>query len=692
MSPEQATAEKEITARSDVYSLGSVLYEMLAGQPPHLGGSAQQIIMKIIAEEAQPLTKLRKTVPANVAAAVAKSLEKLPADRFASAKDFADALADAAFTATTGAAAGARSGARGTPWRRTAIVVGVAALGFAMLAAWALLRGPTGGGDRAPVEFAFRIGFAVTDRPYIAISPDGRRIIEGIEDSAGAQHIIMRELGSTALVPIPGTEGGGQPAFSPDGTWIAFVAGGKLCKVPVGGGPATVLADSVMAAPSWGVDGTILYARAGDGLWRVPESGGASERLTTMDPARREWAHWYPQALPGGRAAIFNNFSTPLARSRIEAVEFATGRRTVLLDGAVFARYVASGHLLFVRDGAIFAVRFDPAKLKVLGAAVPVLDDVAWVMTDGVAGYAVAGNGTLVYLKASEWDVDRRVSWIDRAGNERPALPEAGQWAEPRLSPDGRWIAITRLDPTWQIWLFDLNRRVMAQLTRSQGVSFNAVWWPDSRSIVYTSETPVYDLHRLRIDGGLPDTVVASARDKFASSVSPDGRTVVYAELAYLMLAPVGGGAPTRLDNGETSQGNGGFSPDGRWLVYEEAGTSGRSNVYVRALNGPAGRRQVSDGGGNQPRWSRGGREIVYRQGDAVLSASFQPATGEVGTPALLFRTPDAGQLGGNRTLGYDVTPDGSRFLMVTPIERPGAQPTVVILNWLDELTRRVRR
>jgi serine/threonine-protein kinase len=417
--------------------------------------------------------------------------------------------------------------------------------------------------------------------------------------------------------------------------------------------------------------------------------------LISNDTGRREFNHWYPQVLPGGRAAIFNSFSTPFARSRIEAVEFGSGRRTVLVEGAVFPRYVNSGHLLYVRDGAIFAVPFDPSRLRVLGPAVPVVEDLAWAATDGVAGFAVAANGTLVYLKGSEWSEDRRVVWADRAGNERPALPASGPWAEPRRSPDGRWIAITRLDPERQIWLFDLNRRIMTQLTRAQGVAFNAVWMPDSRSIIHTVETPVYDLHRQPIDGSLADTLVASGFDKMASAISPDGRTVAYHETMdrdRLMLAPIGDGSPRPLEGRGTTQRNGAFSPDGRWLAYEEVSPDGRAEVYVRALDGRGGRRQISADGGSQPRWTRGGREIVYRKSDALLAVSFEPATGEVGTPSLLFRKADAGRLGNGRTTGYDVTPDGSQFLLVIPIERPDAQPTVVVLNWVEELRRRVPR
>ncbi|MEP7326091.1 MAG: protein kinase [Gemmatimonadota bacterium] len=694
MSPEQAMGEREITARSDVYSLGAVTYEMLAGEPPFTGSTAQAIVARVVTETPRALTMQRHTIPPYLEAAVFTALEKLPADRFESAAEFAAALEDGGRPGRHYGRKAAGLMPPGAGVRPLTMIFAALVLLLALAAGWFLRGWKIPAQSGAPVQFAFRVGQPGRDRAFVDISPDGRRVLQAVQDSGGVNRIVIRELGSTTLTPVPGTEGASDPVFSPDGQWIAFVADGKLRKVPVGGGPSVLLADSVNAGAGWGLDGSLLYTLSGNGLWRVPASGGASERLTTLDTVRKEFNHWYPQDLPGSRAAIFNSYSTPFARSRIEAVEFATGRRTVLVEGAVFGRYVASGHLLFVRDGAIFAVRFNPSTLKLTGSPVPVMDDVAWSAPDGVAGYAVSQNGTLVYLKASEWNVDRRVVWVDRGGSERPAIPEPGPWAEPRLSPDGRWIVLTGLEPKREVWLFEVGRRILTQLTRTQGAAFNAVWMPDSRSIIYTVEDPVYDLHRIPIDASTPDApLVASKNDKMASSVSPDGRTVAYLEVMdpdRLMLAPLDGGVPTSFEARETSQRNGMFSPDGRWLAYEGLGVSGEPNVYLRALEGSGGRRQVSADGGSQPRWTRGGREIVYRKGDATMAVSVQPETGEVGTPTLLFRFAGVGQLGATRTFGYDVTPDGSRFLMVAPVERPGAQPSVVVLDWFEELRAKV--
>jgi Tol biopolymer transport system component len=216
---------------------------------------------------------------------------------------------------------------------------------------------------------------------------------------------------------------------------------------------------------------------------------------------------------------------------------------------------------------------------------------------------------------------------------------------------------------------------------------------PDSRSVIYTFEDPVYDLHRLTIDASIPDTVVlATSFDKRAGGISPDGRTLVYAENVdrdRLMLLALPGGAPRPVDTQQGSQRNAVFSPDGRWIAYDEAALNAEPQVYVRALDGHAGRILVSAEGGNQPRWTKGGREIVYRRGNAMLAVPFDPITAKAGSPAVLFRKSDAGQLD-HRTAGYDVTPDGSRFLLVVPIARPEAQPTHVILNWTGTLQQKV--
>jgi len=696
MSPEQATAAKDITGRSDIYSLASVLFEMLTGDPPHVGSSAQQIVMKIISDTPRPVNELRKSVPPHVAAALARALEKVPADRFATAADFSAALEGRLQMPVPGVRASALERQRN--WKPVAVVALAAVAVLTASTVWLLARSGANAGDAQRVEFAYRANVATTDRPVVSISPDGRRIVQAVHDSNGVSRLVLRDLASTRLTLLPGTEGARDPSFSPDGQYVAYTVANKLHKISASGGPSTELADSVNpVSPGWTLDGqALIFTRMRRGLWRVSTAGGPPQQLTTLDTTRGEFNHWAPQVLPGGRYVIFNAFTTPIARSRIEAVDLATGHVSVVLDGAIFARYVPTGHLLFARDGAIFAVAFNPRTLRVQGSAVPVVDDVAWSFTDGVAGFDVARNGTLVYLRAGDWNRPHRVVWVDRAGNESPLPLDEGQWVEPRLSPDGRWLAVTRSDPMWQIWLYDLNRHVLSQLTHTDGVSFGAVWMPDSRSIIHSTETPVYDLRRTPIDGTAPQMLVTSQADKKASAVSPDGRTVVYFEMSgsdRLMLAPTAGGKSEPVDDGEIQEENATFSPDGRWLAYEETRNNQTKEVYVRPVGRDGGRRQVSADGGSQPRWTRQGREIVYRKGEAMLAATFDPRSGEVGTPVVLFRKPDAGQLGGTQpTEGYDVTPDGSRFVLVEPVERRDAAPTVVVLNWLEELKRKVPR
>jgi serine/threonine-protein kinase len=496
---------------------------------------------------------------------------------------------------------------------------------------------------------------------------------------------------------VAGTEGARDPMFTPDGASIVYQTQGTIRRVPVAGGPSTVLVDSGYTS-GLGIhpDGSLLLSALGRGLVRVRPGQRTQEPITALDSARREFAHWYPVALPGGRLVIYTSYSSPANQSRIEAVDLESGEKTVLVPNAVFGRYVNTGHLLFARAGAIFAVRFDPKTLRTSGDAEPVVEDVYWSLTNGLAGFDVSDNGTLVYIRASEAVITRQVVWADRSGRVTPVLQEAGSWAEPRLSPDGRWIALTRTSPDQQIWLFDNARRVLSQFTRfADGIAFGAVWTPDSRAIVFAREVPQYNIHRQRLDAQADEELVNTRHDKVPSSLSADGRRVVYYEViseSRLTVTDLRTGAARQIGDSNLDGYTADFSPDGRWIAYDEFDAAGTANTYVRLADGTGGRRQVSADGGDQPIFTRNGRELVYRKGDAMYAVSFEPASGEIGTPQLLVRVPDGGRLNGGRTRGYDVTPDGQRFLLVTPIDQPCAAPNVVITNWTEELKARLPR
>jgi len=686
MSPEQATADKEITGRSDVYSLGSVLYEMLTGEPPHMGTSAQQIIMKIIADNPRPVTALRKSVPEHVSAAVGKALEKLPADRFATAAEFSRALHTPVRVQRTGGASLPPAAAE-RRWRTAAMAAATVAI-VAIAAPWIAPRGVSGdGGER--VEFALRLPPGPSSQPVVEISPDGRDILFSLADSNGVTRLVRRNIARAEMTVVPGTDDARNATYSPDGRWIAFERDGRLFRIPTEGGSATIIADSTTSGMHWARDGMVYYTYSSVGLARVPENGGPAEILTRVDTGRSEFNHWSPQLLPGGRAVIFTSFSTPFSATRIEAVDLKTRERTAILDGAIFARYVRTGHLLFAREGAVFAAPFDVKRVRVTGPAVPVVEDLAWIVTDAVAGYAVSETGTLVHFKASEWTRRHNVVFGDRSGRLTPALDSAGFWAEPRLSPDGRWLALTRTSPGYQLWFYDRVRRVLSQRTQSDGVSFNAHWMPDSRGVVFSGETPVYDLFRMSVLGGQPELVLRSRYDKLASGLTPDGHHVLFHETDgadRILSVPLAGGTPQALAPSTATQRNATVSPNGRWLAYEQRGSSMETHVFVQPLTGGGGGVQASSAGGSQPRWTKGGRELVFRRGPAVYAVSVDPQSGELGSPQLLFRYPDAGRLGGYRTMGYDVTPDGERFVLIIPEERPEAMPVRVVLNWFDEL------
>jgi len=368
-----------------------------------------------------------------------------------------------------------------------------------------------------------------------------------------------------------------------------------------------------------------------------------------------------------------------------------------LIEDAVFARYSWSGHLLFVRDYALFAVPFDAENLRVGGGPVPVLDDVAWAPSLALGGFAVAPNGTLVVIKASLWKPHTQLVWVGRNGVETPALPVVGDYMHPRISPDGRRVVVTVLaDGRRDLRLYDLARGGLSQVRRSPAQALRAVWAPTGRDLIYTVESPSYNLYRMPIDGTSPERpLVENSKDKFAASVSPDGRTLAYEEKRddkrRIRLVALAGGPAATFEDSLIDTSEPAFSPDGRWIVYTGY-VAEPTEVYLRAADGSGGRRQVSAGGGETPRWTKGGREVVYRNGDAIMAVSVDPTSGEAGKPALLFRGPYRARKAYAGFSDYDVTADGNRFLFVKPVVAVGTSPFEVTVNWFEELRAKLGR
>ncbi len=403
MSPEQATAEKDLTARSDIYSLGSVLYEMLTGEPPHMGNSAQQIIMKIVAEDVRPVTALRKSVPPHVAAATTKSLEKLAADRFESAAKFAEALMNPAFTLPTAPGRVVAGAPASGPWKLVSVVLAIGMALFLITTLWGWLRPIPKPVSRYSI--ALPEGEALfQDQSRVAVSPDGSRLVYlGVSEQGS--RLLVRDLDQLHATPLPGTDGANNPFFSPDGSKVGFYSVGERVwrAASLGGGPPITIADSGTGrgGGSWGSDGYLYFDGnlPGNGLVRVAEGGGAPEAVTMRDTTQNEGRHVWPEALPGGRGVVFTvrrGGPANLTEWDIAVADLATGTHTVLLRG-VRARYAASGHLLYVTaDGTLMVVPFDETTLALTGDAVALVEGLR-VGFAGTMDLAVSATGTLFY-------------------------------------------------------------------------------------------------------------------------------------------------------------------------------------------------------------------------------------------------------------------------------------------------------
>ncbi|MDH4349203.1 MAG: hypothetical protein OEW17_10375, partial [Gemmatimonadota bacterium] len=407
-----------------------------------------------------------------------------------------------------------------------------------------------------------------------------------------------------------------------------------------------------------------------------------------------------PQILPDGKHVLFTAYRTPLAKSTIEVLDLETGTRKALVEGGGMGRYVASGHLLFARDETLLAVPFDLGELAVAGAAVVVLEDVAMNPSDGFAAYDVSPNGTLAHIPASVAGSRYTVVEADRTGVERTLVSAEGSYGDPRFAPGAGRISLS-IKPTGgtqDVWIQDLARGNRFRLTTEEASDFGPVWTPDGRELIYMSERPLFELFRRVADGSRPaEPLLTGQHDRIASGVSADGRLLTFVlsvpGAAELWTVNLQGPPEARqyLANG-FQLGHPVLSADSRWMAYD-SDESGRVEVYIQSFPDPTVvRRQVSSGGGSEPLWTRGGRELVFRRGDSVMAVPVSPGTAEVGTPALLFAGPHEDAPEWSATRSYDVTPDGERFLMLRRPSGAARGRIQVTTNWFAELRERVPR
>ncbi len=713
MSPEQAMGEREITARSDVYALGAVLYEMLTGDPPFTGSTAQAIVARVLTETPRPLVPQRHTIPPHVEAAALTALEKLPADRFASAATFTEALLNPVFDLRASRRRVPSTGVglqRWQSWTFAAAATMGALAGFALGGGW---WPPPKQVDRynIPLPPAVQVLQPADIGMRIAISPDGRSWVYVGPD----EQLWLREHDQLRATLVAGTEGATNPFFSPDGRHVGFFtfdpsAPPALKLVSLGGGPPVTLLDSGVSrgGGAWGSDGYVYFA-AERGLRRIKATGGVPEPVVTFDSARGEVGHAWPDVLPNHKGLLFRLERAGHGPPQYDVVvaNLETREQRVLARG-VLARYAASGHLVYVTaDGKLLAAPFDQNRLALTGPPTPLLGGLA-IRGYGVVDLALSATGTLVYTSPATASAD--VVWVTRDGTARSVdLGLKGDFdiRSLALSPDGKQLALDLVQGTGSdedIWLKQLDGGPLSRLTHGGHQNERPEWTADGLAVLFLSNpTGRLALYAKRADGSDSAHLLAlSAHDLGEGLQSRDGRWL----LARTFINVPGAGdiiafrpgvdsGPSPLVATKFTEASPAVSPDGRWLAYS-SNESGRHEVYVSPFPkvGDA-RWQISASGGTEPRWAHSEHELFYRSGSGDMVAAEVRTSGSfsVSSRRPLFSAAPYAALGVHQT--YDVGPDDKRFIMIrTNGSRNGDQrdELIVVKNWFEELKTRMKR
>jgi eukaryotic-like serine/threonine-protein kinase len=697
MSPEQVEG-KEADVRSDIFSLGAVLYEMITGERAFEGRTSASTIAAILAAEPKPISAIQPLSPPALERVVKACLEKDPDERMQTAHDvklqlkwIAEAGSEVAPLSV--GAVGGRPRLRATILSLGALLLGAVT---ASLVTWNLKPEPPHPVSRTVITLPPGQRLAGLDQPAVALSPDGTHLAY-VAVQGGTQQLYLRAMDSLEARPIPGTEGATGPFFSPDGQWLGFFADQKLKKVSVSGGSALSLTDVPFPlGASWDSHGMITFAPSvGSPIKQVPDAGGASQPMTRLE--KGEITHRWPEFLPDGKAMLFSAGPTSVnwTNAHVAVRSVGTGEQRYLIQGGTQPRYAPTGHLLYAQGGSLMGVPFDRQQLAVSGAEVPLVEGILQSPTSGVAQYSISATGSLVYIPGGVQATQYRLVWVNRNGAEQPVAAPARPYVFPRLSPDGRRLAVTLQGQEVQLWLYDLSRETLTRFAFEGKINSNPVWTPDGKRIAFNSnkEGPINLFWQLADGSGGLERLTTSEYLHFPMSWSPNGQVLAFVEVTPttgydLWTLGLGDRKAQPFLRTQFNESVPQFSPDGRWLAYISNET-GRWEIYVQPYPSSGGKWQISTEGGAEPVWNRNGRELFYRNGDKMMAVDIatQPSF-TAGKPRVLFEAhyvPPPGT-----TPNYDVSPDGQRFLMIKPNDAGDAAPAQinVVLNWFEELKR----